>query len=331
MSDVTHILSQIEAGDPSAADHLLPLRTCENGRHHQTGTRNMKRIAILAALLLVSPCVRAADTPVFQPAGGESLDQAAFTQWVDGKETPIADDAAKDGPYSVVWTAQKRPDWRGVKFGQGRAVGVRHLRIGFTEPITVGSVLVRGGGSLSVLKPDAAYPGDLADDSQWIAAERLLDGEVSRQEVGREDYAFWVLPPGTQTRALRFSHRPSPGDPEMAGWLGGVWINEQRLGNVAPQALAQSVAREDASAKLDRSIEQPHLGYLEQWRTRSRPARIAGASGDRHADLAQAGHAQRALPVVDGLFRRRGRCLHRRRERNRPRGGRFQLAAGREP
>ncbi len=218
----------------------------ESARIIATEKMNMKHIAVLTAILLVSPCVRAAGAPVFLPAGGANLDQAAFSQWVDGKEMPIAE----DGPYSVMWTTQKRPDWRGVKFGEGRAVGMRYLRIAFTEPITVGSVLVRGGGSLSVLKPEAAYPGDLADDSQWMAADRLLDGKPSRKEVGREDYAFWILPAEMQTRAMRFSHLPSPGDPEMAGWLGGVWVNEQRLGNVAPQALAQSVAREDVSAKL---------------------------------------------------------------------------------
>ncbi|MBN2475476.1 MAG: hypothetical protein JXB62_12770 [Pirellulales bacterium] len=210
----------------------------------------MKPIDILTALLLVSPCVPAADAAVFQPAADANLDRTVFAQWVDGKETPIAEDAAKDGPGSVVWIANRMPDWRGVKFGEGRAIGARHLRIGFAEPVTVGSVLVRGGGSLSVLKSDVAHPGDLADDSQWINAERLLDGEPSRKEVGREDYAFWVLPSEMQTRALRFSHSPSPGDPEMAGWLGGVWIHERRFANIAPQARAQSVAREDVSAKL---------------------------------------------------------------------------------
>ncbi len=201
-------------------------------------------------LLLVSPCVQATDTPTFHPVGAASLDKAAFTQWLRGDESPVAEDAAKDGPHAIVWTTQKRPDWRGVKFGAGRAVGVRHLRIGFTEKLAVGSVLVRGGGTLSVLRPGAVYPGDVADDTQWLAADRIVKGEVSRQEVGNEDYAMWVLPAGTQTRALRFSHSPTPGDRELAGWLGGVWINAQRLGNVAPQALAQSTARDDVSAKL---------------------------------------------------------------------------------
>ena len=213
-------------------------------------------------LALVSPWLQAADAPIAQSAGGAILDRSAFTQWVDGEETPIAEDAAKDGPDSVVWGGKNRPDWRGVKFGEGRAVGVRHLRIGFAEKTAVGSVLVRGGGTLSVLNPGAAYPGDVADDSQWLAAERLVDGEVSQREVGIEGYAMWVLTAGTQTRALRFSHSPTPGDREMAGWLGGVWINEHRLGNLAPQALTQSVARDDVSAKL---VDESHNGTWLTW------------------------------------------------------------------
>ena len=184
------------------------------------------------------------------PVGGDVLDTATFAAWVDGKEFPITEAAAKGGAGSVVWSINRRPDWQGVKYGEGRVAGVRHLRIGFTKPVAIGSVLVRGGGTLSVLKAGAAYPADLADESQWIAGERLVDAKVSRHAVRREDYAIWLLPLGTQTQALRFSHTPAPGDAEMAGWLGGVWINDARVGNVAPQALTQSVARDDVSAKL---------------------------------------------------------------------------------
>ena len=38
--------------------------------------------------------------------------------------------------------------------------------------------------------------------------------------------------------------------PVIESWLGGVWILESRLGNVAPQALSQSVERDDISAML---------------------------------------------------------------------------------
>src|SRR3954469_12392316 len=176
------------------------------------------RLLILASLAL-SPLARlhAADTPAFPPAGGSSLDRTTFAQWVDAKETLIAESAARGGPGSVVWTTKSKPDWQGVKFGEGRDPGLRHLRIGFTESIPVGAVLVRGGGVLSVLKAEAAYPGNLADDSQWMAAERLVDGAGSRKEADDEAYALWVMPPGTKTRALRFSHSPAPGDREMAG------------------------------------------------------------------------------------------------------------------
>lgn len=204
---------------------------------------------IIACVLLKSQTTLAADAD-FRPVGGSLLDNSAFSQWVDGKETPISEPDANGGATAVAWTAKSKPEFRGVKFGDGRATGVRHLRIGFSESVAVGSVLVRGGGVLSVLKANAAYPGNLADDSQWIAAERLVDAQISKQEVDGEGYGLWLLPPSTTTRALRFSHLPNPGDRELAGWLGGVWILASRLGNVAPQALAQSVERDDVSAKL---------------------------------------------------------------------------------
>lgn len=173
------------------------------------------------------------------------LDQAAFSQWIAGKEAPMP-----DGPKSVVWTEKDTPGWRGAQFGLGREGGARHLRIGFSKRVTVGSVLVSGGGALSVLKATASYPGDLADDSQWLPAERLANGAKTHAEVMEGDFGLWVLPPGTETRALRFSHLPAPGDVEMTGVLGGMWLMGERMGNLAPQALVQSRSRDDVSAKL---------------------------------------------------------------------------------
>jgi hypothetical protein len=219
----------------------------------------MKHIWLMTiAVLLLTLSTRAAESTAFPLPKASSLDSAAFAQYVDGRETPIAPTSAKAGPASVVWTARSTPDNRGVKFGEGRAEGIRHLRIGFTEPIDIGSVLVRGGGNLSVLKADAKYPGNLADDSQWISAVHLSGGEISNKEVGEGEYALWVLPAGTKSRALRFSHVPSAGDAEMAGWIGGVWIVSQRLGNIAPQALVQSRARDDVSRRL---VDELHNGW----------------------------------------------------------------------
>lgn len=194
-------------------------------------------VLLTAFILLAQPAAFAIEAAL--------LDQAAFSQWVAGSETPMP-----EAPHSVVWTEQGTPGWRGAKFGSGREGGVRHLRIAFSKPIVVGSVLVSGGGSLSVLKAAASYPGDLADDSQWLPAERLVDGAITQGEVLEGNYGLWVLPPGTTTRALRFSHLPAPGDREMTGLLGGVWLMHERMGNIAPQALVQSRARDDVSAKL---------------------------------------------------------------------------------
>ena len=208
----------------------------------------------LAALLtLLAPGIMVAQesaAPAPTPLRAALLDEAAFAQWVAGTETAIPATAAKGGPRDVTWTRDSRPEWSGVKFGEGREPATRHLRIGFAEPVAVGTVLTRGGGTLSVLKPGTPYPGNLADDAQWLPAERLVGAASSRAEVDEDGYGVWILPAGTQTRALRFSHDPAPGDREMAGWLGGVWVVAERWGNVAPQALAQSNARDDVSAKL---------------------------------------------------------------------------------
>lgn len=218
-------------------------------------------ILLIALLVVPVGAVLRADDGL-AAIGGTALDKSTFSQWLDGRETPISEAEAKGGPTAVVWTARTRPEFRGVRFGEGRAAGVRHLRIGFSESITVGSVLVRGGGTLSLLKADKVYPGDLADDSQWVPAERLVSGSASRLEVDNEGYALWVLPEKMKTRALRFSHVPQAGDREMAGWLGGAWILDSRLGNVAPQSVVQSVARDDVSAKL---VDESNNRQWQTW------------------------------------------------------------------
>ncbi len=101
------------------------------------------------------------------PLESANLDPAAFTQWVDGAEREVK---VKNGPRQVMWTQDSRPEWDGVHFGETNALGARHLRVGWKQPIAVGAILVRGGGCVSALKDDAAYPGKLNDDSEWIPA-----------------------------------------------------------------------------------------------------------------------------------------------------------------
>ena len=136
-------------------------------------------------------------------------------------------------------------EWQGLKYGDSKIPGPRHLRIGFKAPVAIGSVLTKGGGRLSVLKPDAPAPGDLQKDDVWIAAESLGSGESLDDE-----FRLWTLPPGTATRALRFTHDAKAADPAYAGYLGGLYAIPERLANIAPQAVAVTRARNEHAAKL---------------------------------------------------------------------------------
>jgi hypothetical protein len=188
--------------------------------------------------------------------GAGDLDGAAFAEWVGGSER--TESLPAEGPKEVVWTRDSRTGIRGVAFGASVESGPRHLRIGFKDAIDVGSALVRGGGQLSVLKTGAAYPGDAAREEDWLPAERIKGSAITREEVGREEYAIWTLPPGTKTRALRFTHHPQPADSKYEGWLGGALILKERVTNIAPQGLAAASARDEDAAKLINSQN-------EQW------------------------------------------------------------------
>ena len=78
------------------------------------------------------------DTPVF----GANLDQETFQAWDPGAEPHL---------YSVgnvreaIWSKESgQPSWCGITFSGSRELGERHLRIGFLEPVAIGSILVRG-------------------------------------------------------------------------------------------------------------------------------------------------------------------------------------------
>ena len=166
--------------------------------------------AALLFVLSATPAVaRAGDRdPLATAVKAGDLDPAAFADWVDGSPRPMPQ---KDGPAHVVWTRTTAAQWDGAAFGDSKIPGPRYLRIGFTSPLSVGSVLVRGGGQISALRPEAAYPGDPADATQWIAAKRLVHGRIGDDEVSREEYAVWVFPKTLATR--RCVSRIPPGRP----------------------------------------------------------------------------------------------------------------------
>ena len=147
----------------------------------------MKALILLVATL----CLWQVSTPAAPArAGGatgafatairpEDVDNAAFTQWVEGRETPVAN---KDGVLAFLWTTKTAPSHSALPFGDSKNPGVRHLRVGFKQAVPVGSLLVRGGGTLSVLKPAAAAPGKLEDDSACRA--NSLTSATSWIDVG---------------------------------------------------------------------------------------------------------------------------------------------------
>ena len=237
-------------------------------------------LPLLIAGLAVCGCAQAPSAqPVNQPlratpVTGADFDTAAFAQWMDGREQPITGDARTSAPQWVIWTSKTNSGHGGIKFGDTKTAGARHLRVGFKQPIAVGSVLVRGGGSLSFLKDWAAYPGDMNNENNWTPASRLVNGKPSRAEVGRDEYAQWVLPAGTQTRALRFSHEASATDTDFAGFLGGAYLSSEREVNLAPLALAATSASAREASKLNNGDDD---GW-KAWANRENNAKDARAA-----------------------------------------------------
>lgn len=207
----------------------------------------MKRMSrMLVAWLALLASAASAD-PFATPLAGEDLDPAAYAEWCDGAEKPVATKApARD----VLWTSTSQPHWQGQEFGDSKRSGARHLRIGFQREIPVGSVLARGGGSVSVLKPGAAYPGDLHDESKWLSAERIVGRAAGVAEADRETYAVWSLPAVLTTRVIRFTHVADASDKTYAGWLGGAIVLAERFANVAPQAVVTPARNAQKAGRL---------------------------------------------------------------------------------
>ena len=210
---------------------------------------------------------------IFQtPLQVRDLDPAAYAEWVDGKLTPVPDADRKETgrmPVGLVWTQDSRPRGAyGYAFGKSKNLGVRHLRIGFLKPVPIGSVLAGGNIKVSVLKAGAAYPGDPADEAQWLPAQRIREGQVTGDELeGRGDFALWSLPPGIQSRALRLTHTTAEaadvgGDGLYAGNASGVFIVPERFANIAP--LAAAVAR-NSNEKAVRLNNGKLDGYWSGW------------------------------------------------------------------
>ena len=167
------------------------------------------------------------------PLTSNLIDNGALAEWMDGTERPLANPALL---RQFIWTRTTQSAGGQFEFGSSNQPGPRHLRIGFTAPVAFESILVRGGGGVSVLRPGSPYPGNLIDETQWITAKRVVNGQPSNAEVDKGSYALWILPSGTRTRALRFTHISSLTDSNYSGVFGGIYLLADRFANLAPQA-----------------------------------------------------------------------------------------------
>ena len=214
----------------------------------------------------------------------EDLDTSTFAEWADGKETAIDGSNRERNMPWLVWTKTGNIGHSGISFGLSANPGVRHLRVGFKASMAVGTVMVNGGGVLSVLKPGATYPGDLNNDSQWQPAQRFLaDGQLTSAPVARGEYALWLLPPSTKTRALRFSHTTSATDTVYQGWIGGVVISDERFVNQAPYATASARSSNQNANRLNNNVHE----VWNAWENRPKNAGATDAEPVISADNAE--------------------------------------------
>jgi hypothetical protein len=104
----------------------------------------------------------------------------------------------------------------------------RYLRLAFTKALPIGTLL-GGGGTVSYLKADAPFPGDVTNEAHWTAVP------LSAGQAGLRVHPF---PPGVQTRALRFSFTdPLPNGGASRSGFGGLLVLSARLHNLTPEAV----------------------------------------------------------------------------------------------
>ena len=243
------------------------------------GSRIHRIVAVCVLVMgsgLTVATQQGATSPLATPVTDANLDPTTFTQWADGSETPVLDrNGTPRSPLTTIWTTTPHFQYPPLVYGDSKTPGVRYLRIGFRNQVSVGSVLVHGGGQLSVLKPGVQYPGNLNDENQWILAQRVNGGAVSSAEVDSGHDALWVLPSVTSTQALRFAHVARVTDPVYGGVFAGAYVLSTRQANLAPQAVATASSGASYVARINGETDNGGDAWDNIRPTGDRPRTIA--------------------------------------------------------
>ena len=180
--------------------------------------------------------------------------------------TKTSSRSGRSPPYEALYPLVRQGEGSAgsLDFGVSPKSGPRHVRYPLKEAIPVGTVFsAHGGIRPSVLKPDAPYPGDMADESQWISGIRILaDGRGSR-EVDENELSFWAFPAGTTTRALRFTEDLAV--TSGASWKGGrrgelhgIYVFPERVEDIVRVASYRATSDE---RELPKMINRCMIGW----------------------------------------------------------------------
>jgi len=121
-------------------------------------------------------------------------------------------------------------------------INTKYLRLAFNTPQPVGTIITPQNLTISALKPDAVYPGDTANENDWIPISNAIMPKEKPYYFAIPQVGMYVYtaPANMTTRALRFTYigrkdenitRP------FGGSLMGAMITSRRFANILPGAV----------------------------------------------------------------------------------------------
>ncbi|MFM7292525.1 MAG: hypothetical protein ACKO6B_15050 [Planctomycetia bacterium] len=199
-------------------------------RFRRPGFLPMLAAIALAGLSAPAAPPQAPPPPLVSSVGRDLIDLPHCQTVHDGRATP-ADQAAVGAALGMPAPAGQAKRWSAGKVtgkdGSGESVDGERFDyvIAFKKPVEIGSVIT-SLGTLKVLKPDAPYPPDPANDEQWTS---VTVPAASGPRLATLDAAV-------ATRAVLFSEVRRSG----VSSLGFVRLFTKRFGNVALLAGARA-------------------------------------------------------------------------------------------